>query len=217
MIPPCYLVGTHLNWRSFSYFWVRFSFTPISEIPCWSAGLSISLPSLKTVHSFPLPMGCLIFLCCHTRLFVTSPPNTAHIHNALWCSVTCSITYSFFSLESLRSSYFSCVTHCSKTLWHKITIYSAHGFSGSGIRTGHSGDDLSLPPWRMFGLRPGEHKGWERESSEGSFTHVSGSWCPLSAGGLSFSPHEPLHVVSPHGLVWAFSQHGGCVPRVSVL
>lgn len=115
-------------------------------------------------------MACLIFLCCHTRLFmarsqprfVTSSPNTANIHNALWCSITCSITCSFFSLESLRSSYFSCVTHCSKTLWHKITIYSAHGFSGSGIRTGHSGDDLSLPPWRMFGLRPGNTKAGNR-------------------------------------------------------
>lgn len=54
-----------------------------------------------------------------------------------------------------------------------------------------------------------EHKAWGWESSEGAFTHVSRSWCPLSAGGLSFSPHEPLHVVSPHRLVWALSQHGG--------
>lgn len=82
--------------------------------------------------------------------------------------------------------------------------------AGSAFHTGHSRDSLSQfhevwdPNVRTARL-------WGLKSPAALFIHLSS----LIGSGLN-SPIGPLHVVSPHGLVWASSDRGEQNPRVSV-
>lgn len=76
-------------------------------------------------------------------------------------------------------------------------------FCGSGIRTGHSRDSLSLLR-DVWGLSWWPES-WGLESSEGSFVFLSGSWCCIDSkdwwAGIAGAPQASLcFVVSPPGL-----------------
>lgn len=153
--------------------------------------LNFFILSYKTFHSL-IP----------ARLFALSTQDGQYSQ----CSVKFYYLCHVFSLECLCSIYFGCVTRCSKTSWCKIAIYSSHGFSGLGSRTGqHSGDDFS-PPCRMFGPQPENTEAEDRNRLKARalmdlLADARYRW------GSSFSPCGPLHVVTPCGLVGASSQH----------
>lgn len=62
----------------------------------------------------------------------------------------------------------------------------------------------------------GSLEGWGLQSSEAHPDTLQ--WLALAIGfEACFSPCRFLRVMAPRGLVWASSQHGGCVQRPSVL
>lgn len=86
--------------------------------------------------------------------------------------------------------------------WSKRTMYYVHRYCGLEFQTGHSKAAC------LCSAVSGDGTIWRL------FTHLSGSWHWLSAGGLSSSPCGPIHMVSACGLVWPASKHGGWVSKL---